>query len=114
MLSLYVIGNVSLFINSSHNKSPAGSPAILLGEKSEVKLVLLYLEGLNICIPIDTGDLEGGILSVFEVFKHVVVKSKVLNVVCAVGVSQQDVLADARGEVVVTHGLGHVGLYGLG
>ena len=121
MLSLYVVSNISLFVDSSDDESPAWSPAVLLGEECEIKLVLLHLESLDVCVAVDAGNLEGRILLIFEGFQHVVIERKVGDVVSAVWVGSQQVLATGAsaasgsgGKAVFGDCLSHVSLDGLG
>ena len=121
MLSLYVVSNISLFVDSSDDEPPAWSPAVLLGEECEVELVLLHLESLDVCVAIDAGNFEGRILLVFEGLQHVVVERKVGDVVSAVWVGSQQVLATGAsaasgsgGKAVFVDCLGHISLDGLG
>ncbi len=73
VLSEYVfsfneIGNISLSVDASYNKSSTWSSAIFLGNQSKIKfLVSINLNCLNVEITIDTRNFEGSILKMIKV-----------------------------------------------
>lgn len=100
MLGLNEVGNVSLAVDTSHNKSAAWTAHIFFGDQSEVKFFLsIYLEGLDVKIAEDARDLEGGEFPVFEILQEVIVKDELRDVIHAIRIFHSQVCD----HTVLTH-----------
>ena len=79
------VGNISLSVDTSHNKAAAWTSDILFGNQSEVKFLLsIYLEGLDVKIAENARDLEWGKFPVFEILQEVIIKDELRDVVHAI------------------------------
>jgi hypothetical protein len=111
MLSFNEICDISFFVNTSHNKSTAWPPAILLGYQSEVKFLgRICHQRLDIEVAEDTRNLERGIGKVVEVFKEIVVEDKMGHITYTVRVlvGQISYHRVRRGLRIGLHGLQYI------
>lgn len=68
MFSLNEVSDITFSIDTSHDKSTTGPPAILLGDQSKVKfLKRINLDGTNEQVTIDARDFEGSILEMLKI-----------------------------------------------
>ena len=85
MLSFNEVRNISLAVDTSHNKAAAWTAHILFGDQSEVEFLLsIYLEGLDVKIAEDARDLEWGKFPIFEILQEVIVKDELWDAVHAI------------------------------
>lgn len=77
MLSLHKVSHTTFSVNSSDQESLARSPAVLLRYQRKVELVCLLLQGFNVEIAKDAGNLERRELDMFEVSENVRVEGEV-------------------------------------
>ena len=85
MLGFNEVGDISLSVDTSHYKAAARTAHILFGDKSEVEfLQSINLEGLDVEIAEDAGDLKWGEFPVFEILQEVIVKDELRDVVHAI------------------------------
>ena len=85
MLGLNEVCNISLAVDTSHNKAATWTTHILFGNQSKVEFLLrINLEGFDLKIPEDARDLERGEFPVFKIFQQVIVKDELWDVVHAI------------------------------